>query len=1060
MKGNIICLAIGAFLLSFIFGIILIPFASGNGIQNFSSDVLIFSAEKDGNSDIYIMDIEGFEAVPIAKSSANEHYPVLSPDGKHILYTSDETGTGEVYIMNVDGSDKRRLTEGGGDHPTWDPSGEWIYFCKPIGLRPFSYRWAIYKMDMNGKKLTRVTYFGYRNINPRISPNGTYIYFSDDPNWTPDNRIVRVNIDGTNPVIIFDKDGSSDVAFSISPDGTKLLMTASEHPSGYMEPNNLYFLDIKSGEKIRIFNRTGRECYGRASWSPDGTRFVYSYTPDYLYEKYDLYIYDMNSKNIIRITNTLDIDEREPSWGCWGSSSLVACWNFDEGKGNVVHDISGNNNDGIIHGASWTKGVWGYALSFDGEDDYVKILDSPSLDLTDSFTIEGWIYPRELEKNDHQFILCKHKTFYDDKGTWNLISPPNGNHLSFASSGQGSIRSRNISDFTWTHFAFTFNDTTDKYGVYINGKVDNTGNISFNIRNTSLNLYIGGEKYEEMWHFFNGLLDEIRIYNKDLSSEEIWQHYQKYEPPLSNLTIGNISFSNDEPIEGEVIHVTAMLVNKGNKHVTADMKFYDGEPDIGQLIGTAFNISIEPHGHAFPSIRWDTKGVHGEHKLWVKISSISPKDYSLEYETFRSILISNASEEPELYLSQEDISFSTQNPQVGEDVTIYAVIHNLGNTSAKAFVDFYDGKNLTNLIGTTKVFVDAKKTAVTSITWNAINKGKHVITVKVRDCFPSEKTEENNKNFNVLQVGGNYKPSLVITLGLSNIAPFEENTERTIPINIFCYQQAVENIHLVILEDNGLEVTVVTPDFTLYPGQKKEYLINIEVPSLENNKKIESKTVLIQAVGDAGAVWSNTEQIDILIHEPGLYFIFNIALILTGIGSILAFLFVVLTETGKYKFFSMLSLLIPSFVRVKKDKILDTSAREEIFEYITKNPGCHYSEIMHALGMKNGVLSYHLYVLEKEGLIFSHREGLKYRLFYPIGTESRNIVSRMTKLQKSILGAIKKNPGITQKELVKIFGKRQQTISYNIKILKRMGKIRRVKEGRIRRYYSDEDGRE
>lgn len=1051
MRGNT-CLIIGILLL-FILGLFYpsIEKIRCNAIKiSPSGEMLVFSAERNGDSDIYLIDTEGFQTIQLTFSSSNQENPAVSPDGKYIAYSS----AGEIYIMNINGSNKRKLSAGGGQHPTWHPSGEWIYYAKPVGLRPFSYRYAIYKIRKDGIGLQRITHFGYRNICPKISHNGKYLYFSDDPNWTPDDRIIRTDVNGNNPEIILDKNGVTDGRFSISPDDKTLLLTVSENPDGYTEPKNLYLFDIETGEKIRIFNRTGRESYRNGCWSPDGNKFAYSYSSDYLYEKYDLYIYDMKSKKSIRLTNTPNINENEISWGHLGSSSLVACWNFDEGKGNVVYDISGNNNDGIIYGASWTKGVWGYALSFDGIDDYIEIPDSSLLDLTDSFTIEGWIYPRELGKKDHQFILCKHKTFYDDRGTWNLISPPNGNYLSFASSGQGSIRSRNISDFTWTHFAFVFNDTTDKYTVYINGKLDDTGNISFNIRNTNLDLYIGGEKYDKIWHFFNGILDEIRIYNKDLSSEEIWQHYQKYKQPVLNLTIGNISFSNDEPIEGEIIHVTAMLVNKGDTCITADVKFYDGEPNIGQLIGAIFNVSIGANGHAFPSIRWDTKGIYGEHELWVEISNISPKDYSLGYETFRSILISNASEKPELYLSQEDISFSTQNPQVGEEITIYAVIHNLGNTSAKAFVDFYDGKNLTNLIGTTKVFVDAKDIAVASVTWNAINKGKHFITVKVRDCFPSEKTEENNENFNVLQVGGNSKPSLVITLGLSNIAPFEENTERTIPINIFCYQQAVKNIHLVILENDGLEVTAVTPDFTLYPGQKKEYLINIKVPTLENNKKIESKAVLVQAVGDAGAVWSNTEQIDILIHEPGLSFIFNAALMITGMGGFLAFLFVAFTETGKYKFFSLLSLLVPSLVRVKKDKILDTVAREEIFKYIEKNPGCCYSEIMRALNIKNGVLSYHLYVLEKEGFIFSNRNGLRYRIFYPAGENADTPDRvRLTKLQKSILNLIKQNPGITQKEMINMLNKSQQTISYNVNILKRMGKIRSKKEGRTHHYY-------
>ncbi|KAA0011615.1 MAG: DUF5050 domain-containing protein, partial [Thermoplasmata archaeon] len=336
MKGNI-SVAVGIFALVFIFGIVCFPTEKTkcSSSDATSGDILVFSAEKDGDSDIYLMDIEGFETIQLTYSPSYQENPAVSPDGKYIAYCSTESGTGEVYIMNIDGSGKKRLSIGGGQHPTWHPSGEWIYYAKPIGLRPFSYKYAICKVRKDGTGLQRITYFGYRNICPKISHDGMYLYFADDPNWTPDDRIVRTNADGSNPEIILDRNGVTEGKFSISPDDSTLLLTVSENPDGYTEPKNLYFLDIETGIKTRIFNRTGRESYRNGCWSPDGNKFAYSYSSDYLYEKYDLYIYDMKSKKSIRLTNTPNINENEISWGHLGSSSLVACWNFDEGKGNV-----------------------------------------------------------------------------------------------------------------------------------------------------------------------------------------------------------------------------------------------------------------------------------------------------------------------------------------------------------------------------------------------------------------------------------------------------------------------------------------------------------------------------------------------------------------------------------------------------------------------------------------------------------------------------------------------------------------------------------------------------
>jgi hypothetical protein len=82
---------------------------------------------------------------------------------------------------------------------------------------------------------------------------------------------------------------------------------------------------------------------------------------------------------------------------------LVSFWKLDEGDGNITYDSSDYKNDGLLKDANttnddgntppqWTDGKFGYALRFDGIDDYVRVEDSPSLDIVDEITIEAWIY--------------------------------------------------------------------------------------------------------------------------------------------------------------------------------------------------------------------------------------------------------------------------------------------------------------------------------------------------------------------------------------------------------------------------------------------------------------------------------------------------------------------------------------------------------------------------------------------------------------------------------------------------------------------------------------------
>jgi hypothetical protein len=75
-----------------------------------------------------------------------------------------------------------------------------------------------------------------------------------------------------------------------------------------------------------------------------------------------------------------------------GTSGLVGYWKFDEGSGSIAYDSSGSN-DGVVRGIpSWTTGVVGGALRFDGaQNNYVAM--SSQLDVTDGITVETWIYP-------------------------------------------------------------------------------------------------------------------------------------------------------------------------------------------------------------------------------------------------------------------------------------------------------------------------------------------------------------------------------------------------------------------------------------------------------------------------------------------------------------------------------------------------------------------------------------------------------------------------------------------------------------------------------------------
>lgn len=90
-------------------------------------------------------------------------------------------------------------------------------------------------------------------------------------------------------------------------------------------------------------------------------------------------------------------------------------------------------------------------------------------------------------------------------------------------------------------------------------------------------------------------------------------------------------------------------------------------------------------------------------------------------------------------------------------------------------------------------------------------------------------------------------------------------------------------------------------------------------------------------------------------------------------------------------------------------------------------------------------------------MIKSRQEGLRYRAFYTTNTVyPKGEIIRFTKLQSDIIKLVRENNGIAEKEIISKLGEKQQTISYNIKMLQRSDIIRLEKKGRVTYCYINE----
>jgi LruC domain-containing protein len=216
----------------------------------------------------------------------------------------------------------------------------------------------------------------------------------------------------------------------------------------------------------------------------------------------------------VQAINELYTNSQNPGGG---EASLVSWWKLNENQGGTASDQTGTNI-GSITGATWAQGISGSCLSFDGSSGLVSIPNHPSLNFDQTLSMMAWVRTQE-----NKTTKIVQKGDWDGHGLgqgkwdgWNahIRTADNATHVVHWLGGLPVFNE-------WYHLAMTYDGNILK--LYVNGQLRNSKTINGPLKINNRTASIGSDNGVQK--FFNGQIDEVKIFGAALSQTEIQAHF-------------------------------------------------------------------------------------------------------------------------------------------------------------------------------------------------------------------------------------------------------------------------------------------------------------------------------------------------------------------------------------------------------------------------------------------------------------------------------------------------------------------------------------------------------
>ena len=272
--------------------------ASGGTDDVLVDGQIVFASERDGNSEIYLVNTDGSGLTRLTDNAAFDGQPAWSPDGTKIIFASDRDGKSEIYTMNPDGSDMTNLTnDPASDHsPAWAPNAELVAFVSDRGGSP-----DIFLMKADGSEVTPFIANDNINMSPAWSPVSPELAFVS--NQTGNFELYVID---NNENVRHLTEGLGDV-FSPhwSPNGVFITFAAGESTN-----SDIYIINPDGSNLLQVTTDEARDY--QPKWSPDSTYILF------VSERFgnaEICVID-EAGDLLRVTQH-DSSDLSPDWAPW-----------------------------------------------------------------------------------------------------------------------------------------------------------------------------------------------------------------------------------------------------------------------------------------------------------------------------------------------------------------------------------------------------------------------------------------------------------------------------------------------------------------------------------------------------------------------------------------------------------------------------------------------------------------------------------------------------------------------------------------------------------------------